>query len=106
MNQPPVPNVLHDQAPKWTPNDAAFSEDSYAASSYSTSTVSSPGPLENAPMQALPVPLPLQPGFDIFMQMMQNLNGKSFLVNFFLKFYLNFASLFRSVFSLFESLYF
>lgn len=87
MNQPPVPNVLHDQAPKWTPNDAAFSEDSYAASSYSTSTVSSPGPLENAPMQAFPVPLPLQPGFDIFMQMMQNLNGKSFHVNFFLKFY-------------------
>jgi hypothetical protein len=84
MNQPPVPNVLHDQAPKWTPNDAAFSEGSYAASSYSASTVSSPGPLENAPMPALPVSLPLQPGFEIFMQMMQNFNGKSLLVNFLL----------------------
>lgn len=105
MNQPPVPNVLHDQAPKWTPNDAAFSEDSYAASSYSTSTVSSPGPLENAPMQAFPVPLPLQPGFDIFMQMMQNLNGKSFLANFLFKILFFFSLRYLEVFfSLFESL--
>ena len=76
MNQPPVPKVLHDRVRKWAPNEAAFSDDSYPASSNS----SSPGPLEHAPMQlpAFPVSLPLSPDFAIFMSLMQNLHGKFF----------------------------
>jgi len=73
MNEPPVPKVLHDRARKWAPNEAAFSDDSYPASSNG----SSPGPLEHAPMQlpAFPVSLPLSPDFAIFMSLMQNLHA-------------------------------
>jgi len=75
MNQPPVPKVLHDQAQKWTPNESAFSEDAYPASSSS----SSPGPWQNhslaTPAPAtFPVCQPQAPGFTIFIQLIENLN--------------------------------